>query len=58
MDYKSIPQKEKEKNMKKLNRVLSLVLAICMLAVLFAGCNKMEIEETTPPRNHRTAALR
>ena len=35
--------------MKKLNRVLSLVLAICMLAVLFAGCNKMEIEETTPP---------
>ena len=44
--------------MKKLNRVLSLVLAICMLAVLFAGCNKMEIEEPTPPRNHRTAALR
>ena len=35
--------------MKKMNRVISLVLAICMLAVLFAGCNKMEIEETTPP---------
>ena len=35
--------------MKNFNRVISLVLAICMIAVLFAGCNKMEIEETTPP---------
>ena len=36
--------------MKNLNRFLSVILVICMVAALFAGCgNKLEVQSTNPP---------
>ena len=36
--------------MKNLNRILSVILVVCMIAALFAGCgNKLEVQATNPP---------
>ena len=36
--------------MKNLNRILSVILVVCMIAALFAGCgNKLEVQSTNPP---------
>ena len=43
--------------MKKLNRILSLVLVLCMVTALFAGCggNKLEVQTTNPPATEAPA---
>ena len=36
--------------MKNLNRILSLILVLGMIAALFAGCgNQLQVETTNPP---------
>ncbi len=41
---------EKEIIMKNLNRILSVILVVCMVAAMFAGCgNKLEVQATNPP---------
>ena len=43
--------------MKNMNRVLSMILVIAMVAALFAGCgNKLEVQTTTPPATEAPAA--
>ncbi len=34
--------------MKNLKHLISAILVICMIAALFAGCNQLEVPETTP----------
>ena len=43
--------------MKNLNRILSVILVLCMVTALFAGCggNKLEVQTTNPPATEAPA---